>query len=103
MDDVCYCNDPPIFDWVSTIGPDLNYAKVEFVAPITPGITKDGPSASNECSLSAYCRFAQLLTYLPPIEGINLHFDLGIEFGNDPSDGVHSQIVCMQISLFGAS
>ena len=50
--------DPPMFDWVSNYGPGLDYAKVEFAAPILPDITEDRPSAFNEGSLNAYCRFA---------------------------------------------
>jgi len=64
-----------------------------FVAPIPPTITEDGPSAFNEGSLSSYCRFAQLLTLLPPIEGIDFEFDLGIEFSSDQSKGAHFWIV----------
>ena len=66
---------------VSTTDPDLDSDEVEFVAPVPPSITKDKPSVSNEGSLSAHCRIAQLLTYLPPIEGIDLDFDLGVESG----------------------
>jgi len=30
---------------------------------------------------------------LPPIEGVDLDFDLSIEPGSGPSDGAHSRIV----------
>ena len=58
MGDVWCCADPPMLDWVSTIGPNLDYAKVEFTAPTPPSVIEDGPSAFNEGSLSAYCRLA---------------------------------------------
>jgi len=82
-----------MFDLVSTKGPNLDYAKAEFAAPIPPSITKDGPSSFNESSLSAYCMFAQLLTSLPPIERVDLDFDLGIESSSGLSNGAHSWIV----------
>jgi len=31
------------FDWVSTMGADLDYVKVEFASPIPPNITEEGP------------------------------------------------------------
>jgi len=48
MDDVWPCTKPSMFDWVFVKGPDLDYAKVEFAAPIPPSIIEDGPSAFNE-------------------------------------------------------
>ena len=57
FDDV-YPIDPSISDCVSPKGPDLDYAKVEFVAPMAPSITKDKPCAIDEGSMSDYCRFA---------------------------------------------
>jgi len=103
MDDVWCCIDPPMFDWVSNYGPGLDYAKVEFAAPILPDITEDRPSAFNEGSLNAYCRFAQLLRSLPPVEEVDLDFNLGIE-----SIVVHlmrltPRLFCMRIPLFGAT
>ena len=62
MDDVWCCTEPPMFDWVPITSPNLDYAKAEFATPIPPGTTKDGPFAFNDDSLSAYGRFAQLLT-----------------------------------------
>jgi len=35
--------------------------------------------ASSESSMSDYCRFTQLVCSLPPVEGVNLDFDLRIE------------------------
>ena len=82
-----------MFDWVSTTGPNLDYAKVEFSTPIPPHITEDEPLAFNESYLSAYCKFAKLPTSLLLIEGINLNFDLVTEFGSGPFDGAHFQII----------
>jgi len=61
-----------MFDWISTKGLGLDYAKVEFAAPMPPNITEDRHSSIHEGSLSAYCMFAQLLTSLPLIEGMIL-------------------------------
>ena len=42
-------------DWVSIMSLDLDYAEVEFAAPIRPSITEDKPSdfneGQNECPL----------------------------------------------------
>jgi len=47
-----------MFDLVSTKGPNLDYAKAEFAAPIPPSITKDKPYAFNLGYLSDSCKFA---------------------------------------------
>jgi len=40
--------------------------------------------------VSDYCRFAQVVLSLPPMEGVDLDFDLGIEHDNSsPSNGAH--------------
>jgi len=54
MDDVWCCTDPPMFDWISTTGLDLDYVEAVLVAPISPSITKDGPLPFNEGSSSAH-------------------------------------------------
>ena len=54
MDDLWCCTDPPIFDWISTTGLDLDYVKAVLFAPISPSITKDGPLPFNEGSSSAH-------------------------------------------------
>jgi len=75
------------------MGPDLGSATVEFAAPIPPNIIKDRPSAFNEDSLNAYCKFAQLLTSPPRIEEIDFDFDLHIEFGSGMPYWAHFLIV----------
>jgi len=92
FDDLCSTK-PPIFDCVSIKDPDLDYAKVKFVAPGPPSITKNKPYAINKGSTSDYCRFARVLMSLPPMDGITYDFDLGVEFGGGPSDRVHYQII----------
>ena len=71
------------------MSPNLDYAKPEFANPIPPGTIKDGPFAFNEDPWSAYGRSAQLLTSLPPIEGVDLAFYLGIESGSGSPNGDH--------------
>ena len=44
-----------------------------------PSIPKVKAYASNESPMSEYCRFAQVVLSLPPLEGVDLDFDLGIE------------------------
>jgi len=58
MEDVLNCQDLPDFDWISTEDSDLGYVKVEFVAPKPPSIPKVEAHASNESTMSDYCRFA---------------------------------------------
>ena len=65
MDDVWCCTNPPMFNWVSSAAPNLDYAKVEFAAPIPPSIPGEEPS----------------------------DFDLSIKLGSGSSVGAHSQNV----------
>jgi len=52
--------DPFVFECVTSKGFGLDYARVEFNVPAPPGIIKDEPYATNEASMSDYCRFAQV-------------------------------------------
>ena len=79
MEDDLNCQDPSDFDWISIKDPDQGYVKLEFAAPTPPSITKVKAYASNESSMSNYCRFAQVVLSLPLMEGVDLDFDLGIE------------------------
>ena len=103
MDYVWCCTHPSMFDWISSKGPNLDYAKVEFVTPMPPIITEDRPLTFNEGSLRVYHRFALLFTSLPAIKEIDFEFDLGIKFGRSLSDGLTSGLFCVQIMLFGAT
>jgi len=61
---------------------------VEFPTPTPPSIPEIEAYAYNESSISDYCRFPQVVLSLPPIEGVHLEFDLGIEYDvNGPFDG----------------
>ena len=52
---------------------------MEFVAPMLPSIPKFEAHASNESSMSDYCRFAQVVLSLPPMQGFDVDFNLGVE------------------------
>jgi len=65
MEDVLNCQDPPDFDWISIKDPDQGYAKVEFAAPMPPSILEVEAHASNESTMSDYCRFAQVVLLAP--------------------------------------
>jgi len=52
---------------------------VEFDALMPPSIPKVEPHTSNEPTLSEYCRFAQAVLSLPPMEGFDANFDLRAE------------------------
>ena len=69
--------DPPDFDWISTEDPNQGYVKVAFAAHMPRSIPK--VETSNEFTMSEYCRFAQAVLSLPPIEGFDADFDLEIE------------------------
>ena len=88
MKDGWSCPNPFDSDWIWIEDPDLGYANMEFAAPTPPSISKVETYASNESSMSDYCRFAQVVLSLPPIEGVDFDFDLGIEHDNSsPSNG----------------
>jgi len=57
MEDDWGCPDPSDFDWLSTKDPDQGYVKMEFAAPTPPSIPEVEIYASNESSMSDYCRF----------------------------------------------
>ena len=80
MEDGWSCPGPSNSDWISTEDPGQLYVKVEFAAPTPPSITKVKAYASNESSMSNYCRFAQVVLSLPHSEGVDLDFDLRIEY-----------------------
>jgi len=59
-----------------------------------PSIPKFEAHASNESAMSDYCRFAQDVLSLPPMEGFDTDFDLGIEQGDSSqSNGLHKRFV----------
>jgi len=59
-----------------------------------PSIPEVEAYASSKSSMSYYSRFAQVALSLPPMEGVDLHFDLGIEHNDSsPSDGAHYRFV----------
>jgi len=53
-----------------------------------PSITEVEAYTSNESYMSGYYKFAQVVLSLPPMERVDLDFDIGIEHDdNGPSDG----------------
>jgi len=82
------CTDPFEFDWISTWDFDQGYVNMELAAPTPPSIPEVYAYASNESSMSDYCRFTEVTLSLPPMKGVNLDFDLGIEHDDSgPCDG----------------
>jgi len=76
IEDVLNCQDLN-FDWISIEDPNQGYVKVEFATPIPPNIPKVKGHASDESAMSDYCK--QAVLSLPPMEGFDAEFDLGIE------------------------
>ena len=89
LEDVLNCEDPPDLDWISHKDPDQKYVKVEFATPMPPNMSKVEAHISNEFSMSDYCRFAQAVLSLPPMEGFDADFDLRVEgVDSSLSDGL---------------
>jgi len=61
---------------------------------VPPSIPKVEAHASKESTMSDYYMFAQAVLSLPPVEGFDIDFDLGVEQGdNGQSDGPHTPFV----------
>ena len=94
MEDGWSCLDPSDSYWVSTKDPDQGYVKVEFATPTPPSIYEVKAYASNESSMSDYCRFAQVVLSMPPIEGFDLDFNVGFEqVDGSPSYGPQERFI----------
>ena len=88
MEDVQNCENPPDSEWISYENPDQGYVKVEFAALMPPNKLKVEAPISNESSMSDYCRFAQIVLSMPPVEGFDADVDVGVRRVDDsPSDG----------------
>ena len=49
---------------------------------------------SNDSSISEYCKFAQVVHSMPPLEGFDADFDVGVEQVDDSlSDGLREHFV----------
>jgi len=61
---------------------------------MSPSIPDVETYASNKSSMSDYCRFAQVVLFLPLMEGVDLYFDIGIEYDDlGSSDGTPYRFV----------
>jgi len=79
IEDVLNCDDPPNSDWISDKDPDQQYARVEFPASKPPNMPAVEVPMPNESSMSNNCRFTQVVFSMPPMEGFDVDFDLGVE------------------------
>ena len=69
---------------------------MEFNPPAPPSVPNDEPYATNEVSMSDYCKFEQVLQLMPYVDNIKCDCNLGIELGSAPSDKAHYKFVlCM--------
>jgi len=94
IEDVWNCEDPLDSDWISYEDPDQGYPKVEFATPMPPNKTEIKAPVSSESSMSNCCRFAQTVLSMPPMEGFDVDFNVGVEWVNDsPSDGPQKRFV----------
>jgi len=61
---------------------------------MSPSISKVEAHASNESTMSDYYRFSQAILSLPPMEGFDTEFNLGVEQGDmSQSGGPHTQFI----------
>jgi len=67
---------------------------VEFSAPMAPKKPEGWAPISNYSSISEYYKFAQVVYSMPPLEGFDVDFDLGVEqVDNGPSDRPRERFV----------
>ena len=92
--DVLNYDDPPDSGWISYEDPEQRYVKVKFAAPMPPTVPEVKTYASNKSSMSDYCKFAQVVLSLPPMERVDWDFDHGIKYNDSgPSDRAHYQFI----------
>jgi len=69
---------------------------VEFALPMPPNTPEVKVPMPNESSISDYCIFAQAVLSMPPMEGFDADFDLGVEqVGSDPLIRHECALFCM--------
>jgi len=89
-------NDPEVFDCESLHCQGLNNVRVKMVEHSPPSIVKDESYAFDEVYLSHYCRFTQLVWFMPPLGGVEIDLDLEVKFrvcDGGLSNGVHYRLV----------
>jgi len=70
------------------VDPNQGCVKMEFATPMPPNKPKVEALVSHESSMSYYCRLAQTILSMPPMEGFDVDFIVGVERVDDsPSDG----------------
>jgi len=52
---------------------------VEFATAMPPNKPEVEAPISNESLMSDYCRFTQIVLFMPPVEGFNAYFNIGVE------------------------
>jgi len=91
MEDVLNDEDPLNSEWISYEDPDQGYVRVEFSAPMPPNKTKVEAPIFNDSSISEYCRFAQVIHSMPPLE---VSMSILIEQVDDsPFNGLRERLV----------
>ena len=87
MEDGLHNEDPPYSEWISYEDPDQGYVRVGFSTSMPPSKPEVEAPISNDSSISEYCRFAQVVHSMPPLEGFDANFDVRVEQVDDsPSD-----------------
>jgi len=75
---------------------------VELPAPMPSNIPEVKVSLANEIFMNNYYRFAQAFLPMPPMEGFDVDFDLGVEqIDIDPPDRARVPFFCARIMHFG--
>ena len=73
------CDDPSDSNQISYKDLEQRYVKVKFAALMPPNTPKVEVLVPNKFSMNDYCRFAQTVLSMPPMEGFDADFDLGVE------------------------
>jgi len=79
MEDVLHAEDPPDSEWISYGDPNHGHVKVNFFAPMPPSKLEVEAPASNDSSLSEYCRFGRVAHSMLPLERFDADFDIGVK------------------------
>ena len=78
--------DPFVFEYAISEGLGLDFARIEFNVSMPPSILNEETYATNEVSMSDYCRFAQVMQSMPAIDNMECDFDIGVKLTSGPSD-----------------
>jgi len=72
---------------------DLDHARVKLSVPMPPSMIEDETYATNDVSMSDYCKLAKIMQSMPQIDDNKHDFDLGVELRSGPSSGAQYEFI----------